>query len=246
MNQNEAFYSFILSRISFFTSLFFILTIIFGTFYWSSFNKAIKIIFWYLCVRLLLNGLVALFSWSVKVHSKQFWKPFLGDSILLDLKNSHNNFSNGIYYLVFLVLPGLFFLQILKGHKHYFWFRYLYFFLIFFQIINYFFIDGFRSYGIVGATISDLFLIALPCLYFWQISNRPLNIVLIKNSYFWICLAFFLPHVVHLPISITATNLYESNFILYCKAHIIRNLIHIVSLFFYMIGFFNSRYLKYF
>ncbi|MES2795976.1 MAG: hypothetical protein V4683_08425 [Bacteroidota bacterium] len=245
MNQNEEYYNFFLQRISQVYSFICFLTILFGLFYWKSFNKALKIIFGYLCCRLFLIGLVGLLRWSIANFSKSHWLPIFGEKGLKHIVESDFNFINIFFYLIYVILPGWFYLKVLEKSKTVIWLKYVITIVVALQLFNFFFIEGFKSYGIVGAILSDTFLIIVSGYFLWSLSNNPPNLPLLKNSYFWIFLALFLPHLMQVLITITADNLYESNFILYCKTHIVRNFIHIVCQIFYVLAFKNSKFLKY-
>lgn len=245
MNQNEEYYNFFLQRISQVYSFVSFLTLLFGLFFWKSLNKALKIIFLYLCCRLFLIGIVGLLRWSIINFRESFWLPIFGEIGLDHFEKSDFNFINIFFYLIYVILPGWFYLIVLEKSKNVIWLKYLITTVVIFEVINFFFIEGFKSYGIIGAILSDTFLIIVSGYFLWSLSNNPPNIPLLKISYFWIFLALFLPHLMQLLITITADKLYETNFILYCKTHVVRNLIHIICQIFYVFAFKNSKYLKY-
>jgi hypothetical protein len=236
MNVIENYYNEILIKISLITSFCFFATIIIALFYKKYFNLALKIFFNYLLIRVFLELITKLFIWSTAKHYEVFWKPILEYFQIYDI-----NFINGIYYLVNFILIGYFYSKIFNFIK----LKTISICLAIFQVINYFFIDGFRSYGTVGAILSDLFLIILPCMYLYRMSAQPPNIPVQKNSYFWISLGLFIPHLVQIAITITASDLHQTDFVFFCKTHVFRNIILIISQLFFIYAFLQSRYLKY-
>lgn len=237
MNQIEEYYNLVLNRFGQITTLFGLITIIVGFIYRKYFNKPINIVFYFLIISLVLNALTELFIWSATAHYYSFWKPIFEKLNIWD-----SNFFNGFFYLTNIVFIGMFYFKILP--KNY-WIKYFAILLAIFQIFNYFFIDGFRNYGVIGVTISDLFIILLPCFYLWDMSSNPPNISVLKNSYFWISMALFLPHLFQIIITFTASDLHKTNFVLFAKTHVVRNIFLIISQILFIIAFTKAKYLKY-
>ncbi|MES2795975.1 MAG: hypothetical protein V4683_08420 [Bacteroidota bacterium] len=240
MNEIENYYNQLLTNVSLVTGLVNLLSVIIISFFYKYFNNPIRLFYYYLLARLFLEILTKIFIWSTAEHYAIFWKPILDYFQIYD-----TNFFNGIFYFTNFLFIGFFYRKIIANRFITSKLAVITIGLCIFQIANYFFIDGFQSYGTIGVTLSDIFLIILPCIYLYQMSNNPPNINLQKNSYFWISLALFIPHLLQMVITFTASDLHKTNFILFCKTHIFRNIILIFSQLLFLHAFSKAKYLKY-
>jgi hypothetical protein len=240
MNQAEIYYNSLLNLAGQITTAFSMVPIIAGLFFWNYFNKPLKVIFLFLSFRLFINLLIELFIWSVNTYYNIFWKP-----ILTYLKIDNALFFNGLYYLNTIIFVGLFYYILNEKQKNKSLLKKFLAFCVCFEVINFFFIDGFRSVGIYGPVLINCLSVILPSYYLWWLSNDPPNLPISKNSYFWISIALFLPHLISLIFIFTADMLYETNFILYCKAHMVSNLFEIFSQLGFLYAFMNAKYVKY-
>ena len=240
MNELEKYYNEIFNISGKIATAFSILPLLVAYICRKNLNKTMKAFLWYLLIRFSLNVLTELFIWSANKHYKVFWKP-----ILQPLKIENTFFFNGFFTLNVYISLGLFYYLLFKKEKIGQIIKYSAIFLFFFQIINYLFIDGFRDFGLVGPTVASSFMIFLPCYYLWYISNQPTELPISKNSYFWISIAVSIPHLITLLFMVIANKIYTENFILYCKIHIGRNFIEILSQFIFAYAFTKAKYLKY-
>jgi hypothetical protein len=241
MNEIDKYYNELLNLSGKVTTAFSILPILVGAvFYKRFFTKPLKIFFWYLVVRFSLNVLMEVFIWSANKHYLIFWKP-----IFKALQIENTLFFNGFFFLNNFILIGFFYYTLLNIDKKTQWLKYLTIGLSIFEVINYFFIDGFRQFGMVGPIVVNSFTVLLPCYYLWHLSNSPPNLPILKNTYFWISLSLFIAHLIAFLFMFTGAKLYETDFALYCKTSILRNFVEISSQIGFIFAFTKSKYLKY-
>jgi hypothetical protein len=242
MNKLDNYYNELLHLSGTITSILSIIPIIVGLIFYKYFNKPTKVFFGYLIFGLVMNILAETFIWSVNIpsHYNKFWK-----TILDALKIEDTNFFNGFSYFASFLFLGWFYYLVMKSAKYSYILKWLCIALCLFQVFNYFFIDGFRTKGAVGLIASGIYATALPALYLWYLSNKPPDLSIWKNAYFWISGALFVISTISLVYSFSAETLYESNFVLYCKTKIVRNGVNMLSELAYLIAFTKAKYLKY-
>ena len=189
-----------------------------------------------------MNILAELFIWSVNIpdHYNAFWKP-----ILDYLKIEDTNFFNGFSYFASFLFIGWFYYLLIKSAQYIYLLKWLCIALCVFQVFNYFIIDGFRAKGAVGLILSSANSMALSALYLWYLSNKPPNLSIWKNPYFWISGSIFIISTLSLVYSFSAETLYESDFVLYCKTKIIKNGVNMLGELAFLISFTKAKNLKY-
>jgi hypothetical protein len=205
---------------------------------WNKLNKTAKVFFRYLLAYFIFYMLNQFFLWSVTKHYNIFWKP-----ILTSLKIGDNLFFNGIYYLIDFIGIGLFYSKLINKYSKIL--KIATSILVIFQIINYFFIDGFRSFGFYGSIFSIIWVLVLSGYYLWFLANFPQNISLSRNFYFWISIALFVPTLCNSAIQILQSKTPIEEQLTYIKLGVTRIFILIAQLSLYIIAFTKAKYLKY-
>ena len=242
MNHLQEYYNNLLNLSGKIVTIFSIVPIIGGLFYFKYFNKPLKVYFWYLLFGLFLNILAETFIWSVNIttHYEAFWK-----AVLAYTKIEDTNFFNGISYFAAILFFGWFYYLLMQKAKYTIWLKWLCIVLCIFQIFNYVFIDGFRAKGAIGLVVSNIYCLVLPAIYLWYMSNNPPDVSIRKNAYFLISITLFLLSILSFIYSFTAENIYETNFILYCKIKIFKNGIFILTQIILFYAFTQAKFVKY-
>jgi hypothetical protein len=240
MNQSEIYFNELFNLSGKFVLIFSIFPIVYGVSSRKHLNNILRLFLGYWVARFSLNCLVELFIWSVNLHYDNFWKPIL---TYLDISDTY--FFAGFFYLIDFIFISIFYRKVIDNQKVKGYIQIILLVLILFQIINYFFIDGYQSEGFFGPVLDGLLLSILPAFYLWQVSNNPPNLTILNHSYFWISVAIFIPHIISFIFIFTADVLSESNFVLYCKLHIGRNFLEALSQLGFLYAFYKAKYLKY-
>lgn len=240
MNQSESYFNQLLAISGSLTTYFSILPILLACFFLKNLNRPLILFFWYLVARFVLNLITILFVWSVNKYYDQFWKP-----LLTSLKIEDTNFFSGIFILNDIIFIGFYFSILNISNTIRARISFITIILIVFQGFNYFFIDGFRSLGTIGNIVSTCFLIILSGFYLLVISKNPPKLTITKNSFFWIAIGLFIPHIFGLFNILVVELLFKSDFVLFCKARIFRNFLQMLSEVLFMISFCFAKYQKY-
>jgi hypothetical protein len=109
----------------------------------------------------------------------------------------------------------------------------------------YFYIDGFNKFGTINPIIDRLYLMIIPLLYFWQLSKEPTNISYWKNPFFLIAIGLFLPNLFSFYMSFFGDKLNETDFPLFVKLSVVRNVFTIIGQIFFALAFYRAGYAKY-
>jgi hypothetical protein len=202
------------------------------------FNKAMWLFFTYIAVTIFLYTLEATFIWAVKNYTA-FWLPYLKKFDISD-----TNFLEILSTLKSIILIALFYEVLLpKQQGHYVIGTGI--MMSLFAIIDYIWITGYKSSGMLMPTLVGLFLIVIPMLYLWQLYKRNNRISIYKIPYFWFSIALVIANLLGLFFYFVSEKMYETDFILFVKFSIARNLVTILRYFVFAYGFWQAKYLRF-
>jgi hypothetical protein len=242
MPEIELYYHQLLMNSGLITGLLTIIPILFAIFYWKYPNKHLKFFFTYLVIRLSFNILVELFIWSSgsKVHYYTFWKPYL-DYWKID----NTLFTTILFRLDTFIFLGLCYFAILpndflRKHK-----GLLVSALSIISIIIYVFVDGYHSDGFVNSVLESIFIIWISFSYLRHLYQSNLSISIQNHPFFWISIGLLFPSLISLIFQFIIDKLLASDFVLYCKAHIVSNVFEVIGQGFYVVGFTKAKYLRF-
>ena len=204
----------------------------------SFWNRPLKVIFLYVFVSFVLNLLENIFIWATTNYYESI-KPFLD---YFELSNTI--FFTILYYLKDFLLLGRFYSLIFPFVPLNRSIYKLGWILSVAVIINFLFIEGYQNFGTFNPGADAIFSLVLPLVYLWVSQQHSLRIPLRKNPYFWISLGLLFPKALSLFIFFTGDFLYQSDYILYVKILLIRNLFEIIGLALITIGFIYARYTR--
>ncbi len=216
-----------------------VLPVLAAFFFRKQLNKTLKLFLFYLIGMIVVNIVQQGFTWAV-INYKGFWKPIL---LRYEIVNTH--FFNILGIWCTFGLLGFFFSLILKNFIKSKYIQRLSILLCFFSLINHLFIEGFRSYGVIGALLTNLFVIFFTCSYLWYISHNPPNITYFKNPFTWICLSLFIYTLALLIFGFFADKIYNDDLVLFIKCQIGINCLNFLSQFAFAYAFYLSKYIKY-
>lgn len=240
MGPNEKYWNALLLLCGKITTTVSVLPIIVGIWQRRHLNKPLRIFLWFITIHLMLNLITEFFIWSVNTYYTAFWKP------ILDYWKIENVlFLNIFFDLSEYILIGYYFRLLFAKISIKNWILWSTWAFCAFAIVNYLFFEGYRGFGVWSHVVNNSFIITLPLIYLWCLAQHPGVISINRNAYFWLCLGLVIPHLLSLLFSFTADQLYDTDFILYCKAHIGRNWLVIIAQLFYAYGFYQAKYIKY-
>lgn len=238
MTPQEKYYNDFLTIFGQFTTATMYITLIVAIFKMRLFNKPLWIFFIYIIVTILANTLEQVFIWAVSTYT-DFWLPYLrkfdiGDTNFLGIMSPLKNF----------LILGWFYRILLEAN----WGKYIHYlgiFLAIFSIIDYIWITGYNTPGVLVPTISGFFIVLVPMLYLWQLYKRDNRISIYKIPYFWFSIALIVAHLLGLFFYFVSEKMYETDFILFVKFSIARNVVTILRYFVFAYGFWLVKYVRF-
>jgi|GEM_PF-6023557 len=214
---------------------FWLIPLPFAFFSWRRLEPSMKIFGAYLSVLLLLHIVEHVHIQTVLINDPywEFMKKF-------GIKDT--NFFNITYRIACLYFVGLFYDRVMRSStRSIVAIKELTLLLCIFSIFIYFFIDGFREYGTFNAILVRVFQIGLSLFYIRQITQIKLSKSVFKNPVFLISLGILLPSTITLIMSFIGDGLHESDFVLYVKAVIFRNVVGFAGDILFAISFYMCR-----
>lgn len=238
MTPQEKYYNDFLTIFGQFTTATMYLTFIVAVFRIRYFNKPLWVFFAYIVVTILANTLEQVFIWAVSTYT-DFWLPYLrkfdiGDTHFLGIISTLKNF----------LILGWFYKLLLDTN----WGKYLQYlsiFLAIFAVIDYIWITGYKAPGVLMPTISGFFVVLAPMLYLWQLYKRNNRFSIYKIPYFWFSIPLIVANLLGLFFYSVGEKIYETNFILFVKISVARNVITILRYFVFAYGFWLAKYVRF-
>jgi hypothetical protein len=202
-------------------------------------NELLKIFWGYLATRFFLNLMMEVFIWGV-VNYHDFWKP-----ILTLYKIENTLFFNILFYLSNYIFLGIFYRKLMNKKIYQICLKILIPLICIASVVIFILIDGYQNFGSVGPFMNGIYICALPIIYLWYLFiEQRKDISVYKNPYFWISIGLLIPHGIDLLFLLIANNLYNENFVLYCKSHIARNCFEIIAQLLFAMAFYFSHRLR--
>lgn len=238
MTPQEKYYNDFLIIFGQFTTATMYITFIVAVFFIKYFNKPLWVFFTYIVATIFANSLEQVFIWTVNTHT-DFWLPYLrkfdiGDTHFLGIISTLKNF----------ILLGWFY-KILLNNQWGKYVQYLGIFLSIFSIIDYIWITGYKAPGVLMPTISGFFVVLVPMIYLWFLYKRDNRISIYKIPYFWFSIALIVAHLLGLLFYFMGEKVYKTDFILFVKISVIRNIITILRYFIFAYGFWMAKYIRF-
>lgn len=202
-------------------------------------NKSLKYFVVYKILNLFFNILEQVFIWAVNTW-RDFFVPILnrfgiGDTSFLAIFYYLNDF-------IFIVL----FYRYLSNNKNYIKSSYyISIFLLTMILINYFFIEGYRTFGIFNPTVDSIFVFSIASFYLLHLYRSHLMLPLQKNPYFWISLGLIVPQVISFFLFLVGDIFHKEDYALFLVMSIIKNCFLILAQVLFAVGFWRARYAQY-
>lgn len=221
----------------------YMLPILIGIWRWSFLDKSLRLFFIYIVATFLLNALEQLFMWATRLSIHYYdLKPYLD---YWEITNPM--FMYILFYLKNALLLGWLYSTALAStpriSQRIGWVAVG---LAAFELLSYFFIDGYKGYGNLNPTLDGIWCFALPMLYLWfMYKQTQITIPLTKNSFFWISFGLILTNLIGLLFFYTADKLYESDVVTYSIVFMIKNSTTIAAIVFYCIAFYRANYIRF-
>lgn len=238
MNPQEEYYNNILTQFGQFTTATTFLPLVVAVFRFKYFNKPLWVFFGYVLATVISYSIEQAFIWSVNEHT-EFWLPYLkrfdiGDTHFLQIISTLKNF---------LFLGWAY--SILFKEKLSKSVQYLSLALAVFAIIDYVWITGYKAPGVLMPTLVGFFLVLLPMLYLWFLYHQNQTISIYKIPYFWFSIALIVAHLLGLLFYFMGEKVYKTDFVLFVKISLVRNIITILRHCVFAYGFWLARYVRF-
>jgi hypothetical protein len=216
-----------------------ILPILFGIINFRLLNKALKVLFWFCVIRLSVIVAIQIIVWAVNNYT-DFFRP-----ILTKLDIGSMDFMSVFAHLNNLIMLGIYFSIVIFDEKTRWGIKVLSIGLSLSVIINYLFIEGYKTQSLYNSTISNIFCFVLPCIHLWFIYGQSTKVPLYKNAYFWISLGILLPNLLGLIASFFGKKLDETDLTLFFMLDIGYCVLQIIGYLIIAFGFYFARYTRY-
>jgi hypothetical protein len=231
MTPLEKQYNDILTQFGQFTTAATYVTLVVAVFRIRYFNKAMWVFFAYIVATIFIYTLEATFIWAVKNYTA-FWLPYLKRFDISD-----TNFLEILSTLKSIILIAWFY-KILLAEKWGMYLGYVCIIMTIFAIVDYIWITGYKTSGMLMPTLVGFFLVIFPMLYLWQLYKRDNRISIYKIPFFWLSIALVIANFV-------SEKMYETDFILFVKFSVARNVVTILRYFVFAYGFWQAKYLRF-
>lgn len=235
MSESEIYFNNLLLYSGYIPTFAWLLPITIALISWRKLSSAHKNFFYFGLFMFIFNVLVLTFLWSTNKHYS-FWKPYLEH---WNIENPM--FTRILFHIETFIFLGLCYFELIKNSVLN---RYKYPLIYLLCIVSsliYFFIDDYRGYGTVGQNFYSIFILVICVMYMRLLFSSKLNRQLLQISFFWITIGLLIPKTITLIYEFTAQNLYNDNFILYCKANIATNIIEFLGILTIGFGFYKLR-----
>ena len=202
-------------------------------------NRPLKIIFWFSIFRLFVSLITQFIIWVVSTYQNYFVP-------ILNRWDIHNmSFISILAHLNNFGLLGWYFSLIIEDKKIKYIIRLISVFLFITAIINYIFIEGYKSPNVFNSTSSNIFCFLLPLIHLWFLYGEDSKVPIAKNPYFWISLGLIIPNLTGLITSIIGKKLKQTDPALFFQVDIGYAVLQIFGYLLIAIGFYYARYTKY-
>ncbi len=238
MTPLEKHYNDILIQFGQFTTVATYLPLVVAIFRIKHFNKALWVFFAYIVATVLTNSLEQIVIWSVGAY------PTLLVPYLHQLGIENTLFLGIFSTLKNLLLLGWFY-KILLTDKLGKFVGYLSIFLAIFAIIDYLFITGYKVTGVLMPTLVGFFVVLVPMTYLWFLYQRDNRISIYKIPYFWFSIALTVAHLLGLLFYFMGEKVYKTDFILFVKISVVRNIITVIRSVVFAYGFWMASYVRF-
>ena len=202
-------------------------------------NKALKLMFWFSLIRLIVSISVQIIIWCVNKY-KDFFIPILKflDINSLDCMSifAHLNYFGILGWYFYLVMENRNIKSLVKGIS---------ISLFIAALVNYLFIEGYKVQSVFNSTVANIFCFVLPMIHLWYLYNQDSKVPISKNPYNWVSLGLVIPNLLGLITSLFGKKLEETDLTLYLQIEIAYSILQIIGYILITIGFYYARYTKY-
>lgn len=221
--------------------IFIIVPITLGIIKWKLHSKALRILWWYCVVTLLLNVGEQVFI--LLVRNKNFQPYILPTLLKYEIKNT--SFLSILYFTKNFILLSWFYIELLKKDFNLSWVKYVIVILLIGLWTNHLFIEGFKGYGVINRSFDAIFCFCLPLLYSHFLFKDTNLVPLRKNPYFWINIGLISTALLAFYLFLAGNKIKATDNILFFKLAILKNIIAMIEQLLITVGFYYARYTKY-
>ncbi len=150
-----------------------------------------------------------------------------------------------LYHSNDYIFLGWFF-YLLFGRKPYgIWIWRIAMLLLVANVINYLFIEGYKTVGFFNPISDAIFVFGVAAFYLWHLYKSQLALPLTKNPYFWISFGLILPHLIGFFLFLVGDVAQKENFPFFVSLSIAKNCFLILAQVFYSIAFWRAQYARF-
>lgn len=210
-----------------------ILMVTIPSFYWYCYGLAAYNFLELLCSDVLLSG---------KYQFVTIIFPFLQNQFGIQ----DFNFTGPFNYLIKFIFLGLFFRDLCKNRQEKYFFQYLIYVMVLFELVQVFVFKSYQGYDSLSSTLKNIFILGGTGLFTYKLYRTSSNgISLQKNPYFWITLGLMLPALAEIFLEFIFTKLYQTDLLSFYKLYLIRNASQISGFTLLVIGFWQAKFLRF-
>jgi hypothetical protein len=202
-------------------------------------NRPLTIFLYYKILNFIFNLIGQIFIWFA-LNDYKVIQP-----IVEYLGINDTSFLSITYHSIDYIFLGWFF-YLLFGRKPYgIWIWRVAMLLLASSIINYLFIEGYKTVGFFNPIADAVFVFGVAAFYLWHLYKSQLVLPLTRNPYFWICFGLILPHLIGFILFLVGDVAQKTNFPFFVFLSIGKNCFLIIAQIFYAIAFWRAPYARF-
>jgi hypothetical protein len=202
-------------------------------------NYPLHIFLWYCLFSFLVNVFEHLFLIYASANFKVV-EPYL---IYFGINDT--SFIGIVFYVLDFSLLGWFYKELLPtkslGKK----IQLVSVILMVCCLINYFFIEGYQTYGIFNPGVDAFFVFGVASFYLFYLYKSNFALPISKNPFAWISAGLIIPHIIGIFLYLTGDFIRNENYEFFQVLTSFKNIFHMTGQLLMAIGFWNAPYAKY-
>ena len=243
MNQVELYYDYWLHNVSYALGLWRLAVICTGLWFYSQLSTPLRILLYMVATRLCLMLVLYRLLWSLQQAKHDIWVQLFGKTITQQLSSSNLNIFNIFFYVSIMGFNAWYFFKV-SPNKLKRLFKTISLLALLLLAINYIYWESLHSYGSGASLITNVHALVLGIIFLLaHFRYTYANIPPLRNSYLIVGLALFFQSSVLLILEALGQLTHTDNYVLYCKIHILRNLIIFMVETCFILAFWQNKFL---
>lgn len=202
-------------------------------------NRPLRIFLWYCLLSFLVNAFEHLFLIYASANYKVV-EPYLRYFGISD-----TSFIGILFYVLDFSLLGWFYKELLStkslGKK----IQYISTFLLVCCLVNYFFIEGYQTYGKFNPGVDAFFVFGVASFYLFYLYKSNFALPLSKNPFAWISAGLIIPHIIGIFLYLIGDVIRNEDYELFKVLTSFKNIFHMIGQLLMAIGFWHAPFIRF-